>query len=92
MEELNSRVYFALFGDNFSPELITDTINLKPTESWQKGDKGKYNNELQSSAWILSTDKKGAQEHIPDLMHEIVDQLFDKIEIVNNLNHKKASM
>tara|TARA_R110002020_G_scaffold97708_2_gene233155 strand:- start:3054 stop:3218 length:165 start_codon:yes stop_codon:yes gene_type:complete len=42
----NSYVYFALTGDKLDPNVITQEIGIEPTESWRKGDKGKYNPSL----------------------------------------------
>ena len=40
METGNTYVYFALTGDNFDPQIVTDRIGVTPTETWKKGDKG----------------------------------------------------
>jgi hypothetical protein len=85
MEKCNSYVYFALKGDNFDPQIITDRIGIEPTESWKKGSKGKYNPVLKYSSWILSTPKGKESIEIDKLVDEIVYALKDKIEIINQL-------
>ena len=42
METGNSYVYFALTGDNFDTDEVTNRLGITPTDSWRKGDKGKY--------------------------------------------------
>lgn len=40
-KDYNTYVYFSLVGDNFNPAIITDKLEIIPTEAWQRGDKGK---------------------------------------------------
>ncbi len=85
MEKVNSYVYFALTGEYFDLQNVTARIGISPTESWNKGDKGKYKANLEYSCWKLSTDKRIENLMIDSLVEEIIDQLFDKIEIINEL-------
>ncbi|MFB6320845.1 DUF4279 domain-containing protein [Saccharicrinis sp. FJH54] len=85
MEKSESYVYFALKGDDFDPHLITERIGIKPTSSFQKGDKGEYNPKLKFSCWKLSTERGKEPIEIDNLVTEIIDQLFDKIELINAL-------
>jgi hypothetical protein len=43
MENGNTYVYFALTGDNFDPQIVTDRIGITPTESWKKETKENIN-------------------------------------------------
>ena len=54
----NSYVYFALKGEDFNLQDITDRLGIEPTASWRKGDKGKFNASLKYTCWELSTDKE----------------------------------
>jgi hypothetical protein len=36
MDKTTVRVYFAISGDNFDPEFITQKLNIEPTQSWMK--------------------------------------------------------
>jgi hypothetical protein len=81
----NSYVYFALKGDDFDPKTITNKIGIEPSDSWRKGEKGKYKPELEFSCWELSTEKGKEYIEIDNLVNEIVAKLFDKIEIINDI-------
>lgn len=88
MELNNSHVYFTLTGDNFDPKVITDRIGIEPIESWKKGEKGKYNPRLEYSCWKISTAKGLEYIELDKLVNEIVEKLFDKIEIINELKNQ----
>lgn len=88
MESGSSYVYFALTGDNFDTDEVTSKIDISPTDSWRKGDKGKYKPILEFASWRLSTDKGQEYIQIDKLVDEIVSKLFDKIEIINDLKRK----
>lgn len=85
MKNGNTHVYFTLKGDNFDPSSITKQINLSPTDSKQKGDVGKYRNLLDHSSWELSTEKGVEYLNVEKIIEELIDKLFDKIEIINEL-------
>lgn len=88
METGNTYVYFALTGDNFDPQIVTESIGVTPTETWKKGAKGKYKPTLDYSCWILSTDKGKEYIMVDSLVDEVISQLFDKIEIINELKNQ----
>lgn len=85
MEKGNTCVYFALTGDNFDTQIVTDRIGVIPTETWNKGDKGEYKPILEYSCWKLSTVEGKEYLMVDSLVDEIVSKLFDKIEIINDL-------
>ena len=85
MEISNSYVYFALKGKEFDPNEITKQIGILPTETYQKGSEGKNNPNLQFDHWILSKEKGKEQIFIDALVEEIVDKLYDRIDIINKL-------
>ena len=88
METGSSYVYFAFKGDSFDTDEVTSRIGIFPTESWRKGDKGKYKPILEFASWILSTAKGQEYIQIDKLVDEIVSKLFDKIEIINDLKRQ----
>ncbi len=85
MTEFRTHVYFALNGDDFNPLEISDRLNIEPTESWQKGDAGKYNPSLENSGWILSTEPGKEYIEIDRLINEVLLKLASKIDIINEL-------
>jgi hypothetical protein len=84
----NTYVYFALTGDNFDPQIVTERIGITPTEKWRKGDKGKYKPTLDYSCWKLSTEKGKEYIMVDSLVDEVIGQLFDKIEIIIDLKNQ----
>jgi len=88
METDNSYVYFALTGDNFDTDEVTNRLGITPTDSWKKGDKGQFKPILEFASWRLSTDKGQEYLQIDKLVDEIVSKLFDKIEIINDLKRQ----
>ncbi len=88
MKKGNSYVYFALTGEDFDPNQITNRIGVIPTSSWRKGEKGKYKSNLENSGWKIST-KKGLEYLMLDrLVDEIIEKLFDRIEEINELKRQ----
>ena len=85
METGDTYVYFALTGDNFDPQVVTERLGVFPTEKWKKGEKGKYKPTLDYSCWKFSTDKGTEYLWVNKLVDEIINNLFDKIEIINEL-------
>ena len=85
MEKGNTYVYFALTGDNFDPQVVTERIRVNPTETWKKGDNGKYKRVLEYSCWKLSSNKGEEYLMVGRLVDEVINKLFDKIEIINEL-------
>lgn len=68
--------------------MVTERVGITPTEKWKKGDKGKYNAILDYSCWKLSTEK-GKKEIVVDrLVDEVIGQLFDNIEMINELKSR----
>lgn len=88
METGNTYVYFALTGNNFDPQIVTERIGVIPTEKWNKGEKGKYKPSLEYSCWKLSTDKGKEYIMVDNLVEELIEPLFDKIEIINELKNQ----
>ncbi len=88
MTKGNSYVYFALTGNDFKPQYITKKLGIEPSEFWRKGDKGKHNPSLKFSCWKISTKKGEEYFEIDNLVNEIVELLFDKIDEINELKQK----
>ena len=79
-----SYVYFALKGDDFDPNEITDRLKIEPSVSWIKGDKGKYIEKQKFSNWQLNSE--GIENiEIDNLVNEIIAKLDNKIDLINGL-------
>lgn len=84
MEYPNTYVYFRLNGGDIDSRKITDRLGIQPTSIRFFGEK-KYKNAPSFSSWVLSTDPTKPEIFIEELVAEIVNQLFDKIEAINEL-------
>jgi hypothetical protein len=81
----NTYVYFALNGDEFDPDIITQKLGIEPTSSNKKGDQGTYNPALGYSSWKYSTQRNQEYLEVDRLVDEIVNLFYNKIEIINQL-------
>ena len=79
METNQGRVYFALDGDDFDPDEVTDFLGIQPTSIRRKGSKvpGKI---PKMNSRELSTD---------NIVNDYIDVFEMATEIVNKLKSKK---
>jgi hypothetical protein len=76
------RVYFALNGDDFDPEEMTQFLGMKPTSTKRKGEKvpGRI---PKFSSWVLSTANVVDESvDVYEMASEIVKQLQPKKELI----------
>lgn len=78
MKKSDSYVYFAFYGDNFDPTIISSKLGIEPSDSWIKGDPSKYIQQQKYSCWRLTST---LNEHLD--MNKLVD------EVVNHLSGKE---
>ncbi|PVY39069.1 DUF4279 domain-containing protein [Pontibacter virosus] len=83
-----SYVYFALQGDDFDPNVVTIALGIEPTDSWKKGDKGRYIPNQKFASWKWSTGKGKESVFLEKLVEEVIDKFGDKVEIINKLKDK----
>lgn len=83
-DSTNSYVYFSLKGDDFDPDTITEKLEIIPTKSCKKGDKGQYIKELKFAFWNVCSSVSD-NLNIENLIENVVEKLFNKIEIINSL-------
>ncbi|MES2777139.1 MAG: DUF4279 domain-containing protein [Bacteroidota bacterium] len=80
-----SYVYFALEGDNFNPDEVTKRLGVLPTKIRRKGEPvGNNGMKNKFSAWYLHTEKTD-NLFVKNLVKDVVERLFDKIDIINGL-------
>ena len=72
-----AEVYFALKGEDFDPDSFTKASHLVPTESWKKGDKGKYVKHYKFGLWQFTGEIVEGEVILVD---EMADNLVKKIE------------
>lgn len=80
MSTNEGRVYFALDGDDFDPDEVTNFLGIQPTSVMRKGSRvhGKF---PAKSSWAFST---------PNVVNEYIDVFDMAAEIVNVLKPKKS--
>ncbi len=79
MSTNEGRVYFALDGDDFDPDEVTEFLGIKPTSIRRKGSKVPDKIPRMSS-WELSTD---------NIVNDHIDVFEMSTEIINKLKTKK---
>ena len=85
MTASNSYVYFALKGDNFNPDDVTDGLGILPSQIRRQGQSiGNSGKTIKFSAWYLYTDKID-NLFVNKLVENVVERLFDKIDTINGL-------
>ena len=79
MDTNEGRVYFALDGDDFDPDEVTEFLGIQPTSIMRKGSKagGKL---PKISSWAVSTE---------NIVNEYIDVFDMATEIINILKPKK---
>lgn len=82
-----SYVYFAFKGDAFDPDEISKLLEIQPSDSWEKGDKGKYTAKQQYACWKLQSVSQELLD-IDSLINEVIDQLEDKVDLINETKAK----
>ena len=78
-----SYVYIVIYGETFYPEELTKLINITPTRSGKKGDKGKYVPSLKESLWEYKSKKTNALEGLEASLDNLVSIFDRKKEIIN---------
>lgn len=83
-----SYVYFTLFGENLDVDMVSNQLNIKPSRIQKKGNTEKIwwietysSRELHTEHWKEYYDMR-------ILIEEIVDKLYSKIVIINDLKSK----
>ena len=79
MDTNEGRVYFALDGDNFDPDEVTEFLGIKPTSIRRKGTKVP-DGVPKMNSWEFSTD---------NIVNDYIDVFEMSAEIVNILKPKK---
>ncbi|MBU7008837.1 DUF4279 domain-containing protein [Phosphitispora fastidiosa] len=86
MEKTNIKVEFRMLGENFNPELISDRLNLKPDEKWEKGEIIK-NKDIRRkySCWIISTGYEESLD-VNNQLEQILGLIYDKKAILQEIS------
>ncbi len=84
-----AEVYFSLKGEEFNPDSFTEASHLTPTESWKKGEKGKYVKAYKFSYWKIGVEAVEGEIILVDEMAEIlVTAIEAKKEVIRDYVNK----
>ena len=82
METNEGRVYFALDGDDFDPDDVTDFLGVEPTSICRKGDKVPERFPVHSS-WRLSTENVVSDNiDVYELATQVISKLKPKKDLI----------
>ena len=97
MDKTNLMVYFTLYGNEFPLDEVTEALGIQPTESYNKGDEIRHDDNpnfrpprpvlRKETAWDIST---GYQESydVSDQLDQILVLLKGKEATINRLKEK----
>ena len=80
-------VDFSIIGDDFNPDIITNTLLLDPTEQYLKGDMNRRNIARKETCWSISTGYKESL-YLSDLLEEIMVKFSGKEERLTKLREE----
>ncbi|MDQ8196402.1 DUF4279 domain-containing protein [Coraliomargarita sp. SDUM461004] len=88
MNTNEGRVYFALFGDSFDPDELTEFLGIEPTSVSRKGER--IPDQLpKCSSWQISTDNiKNEIIDIYEMAESIVEPLQKHHERISEAMHR----
>jgi hypothetical protein len=73
-----------LVNDMFDVDYVTKKLEISPTHTHKKGDKGEYVKELKDTCWILHTGYQEV-EYIDDVLIELMKILLPKIDLIKEI-------
>ncbi|CAM4274726.1 DUF4279 domain-containing protein [Saccharibacillus endophyticus] len=93
MERTNVKVEFSIFGEQFDPKILTQTLLITPTRTWFKGDPIRRDLVRKETCWELSTDYEESldiNDQINKVKALIQDQKDKVVQLIkqNNLECK----
>ncbi|MFC0237094.1 DUF4279 domain-containing protein [Fictibacillus phosphorivorans] len=86
MNETQVKVYFSLFGDDFSINEVTRRLEITPTESYKKGDSISANSShrRKETSWEYGTDYQNSLD-VNEQLQQVINRLREKCSIINTL-------
>jgi len=90
MNKTRVMVEFAIYGDNFDSNKITEMLNVPPTDTHIKGDPSKYKyHSYKETLWEYATGYKESSD-MNDQIKEICDVFKDKTNTLNKIRNEYA--
>lgn len=87
MEKSQVMVYFSLFGDNFPIEVVTEKLEIPPTETYIKGDliqNRSVAHYRKETSWDLGTGYQVSLD-VNDQLDQILNKLQGKTSLIKEL-------
>lgn len=79
------KIDFNITGNEMSHEDVTDLIGIKPTQTWKKGDTGKYKALLQYDLWCFTLGYEKTND-VNDLLERVFQTFDSKTEAIKKLS------
>ena len=88
MKNTNIKAEFLIFSNELHPNIITEKLEINPTQSWVKGDdiKGK-NHKKEDNCWIISTEYEESLD-INNQLSQLLVILQDQKEMLIEFKKK----
>ena len=80
--------YFRVAGEDLPLEEITSSLATQPTESWRKGDPGKYNPSRPDSGWCLYSPLTRSTLRIDEHIEALLPLLEHRTSVVRELSER----
>ncbi|MBT2286961.1 DUF4279 domain-containing protein [Paenibacillus polymyxa] len=87
MERTNVKVEFSIFGEQFDPNIITNTLLITPTGTWLKGDPVRRDLFRKETCWEIATEYEESLD-INDQIDKVIDLIQDQKDQVIRLIRK----
>ncbi|MEK4512126.1 DUF4279 domain-containing protein [Paenibacillus anaericanus] len=84
MQRTNVKVEFSIFGDQFDPNIVTNTLLIPPTRTWLKGDRIQRELFSKETCWELATEYEESLD-INDQIDKVKNLLQDRKDQVVKL-------
>ncbi|WP_037282842.1 DUF4279 domain-containing protein [Saccharibacillus sacchari] len=93
MERTNVKVEFSIFGEQFDPKILTQTLLITPTRTWFKGDPIRKDLVRKETCWEIATEYEESfdiNDQIDKIKGLIQDQKDQIVQLIkqNNLECK----
>jgi hypothetical protein len=88
MDKTTVMVEFSIYGEGFEPDYITEELEIKPSETYLKGEPIKNGNIIRKeTAWTISTGYEVSID-VNEQLEKIIVLLADKVDKLVELKRK----
>ena len=80
--------YFRVAGDDLPLAEISAALGIEPTESWRRGDPGKYNPSRPDSGWCLHSPMARSNTNLGAHIEALLPLLKQRSSAIRNLSER----